>query len=343
MFSFQGRLTRWRFLTGAAIRIVLFAATIIGFPFILWAIGKATNCASVGGACGAVALTASMALKPVFFFIFVFSLIGISLRRARDTGLPASLGLIVPLLALGDISIGSLAGAHWSHAFAVGVLRPLPFPWFWLLALCAIVVLGVLPSRDSTGATPRTGRWAGLAARPPPFPLWILPTGALLAVAAIVVSQPNNKTGMMILMMMITSAGVPTFVVYSAALYGIWCVIQRRDRVAVGVLAVTLLPFDWWLYATISDQVSLKREADAIGAIKTEGLAHVPNVLVFQSSAVDGFFALHGVHGITEVIADGPYGASERSPTPDKENAVRAARQFCPRSRTCRQSTCCSR
>ena len=102
MILFGGRLKRRAYLAHAAIRVALFAATVVGFPYILFAVGKLTGCASVGGACGAVALVASTALKPIFFVAFVFSLIGICMRRTRDAGLPAALGLIVPGLVLAD-------------------------------------------------------------------------------------------------------------------------------------------------------------------------------------------------------------------------------------------------
>src|ERR1044072_9116663 len=109
---FGGRLRRLAYLTRAAIRVALFAATVVGFPYILFAIGKLTNCASPGGACGAVALVASTALKPIFFIAFVLSLVGISMRRTRDAGLPAAVGLIIPGLVTADYQFGLFGGAH---------------------------------------------------------------------------------------------------------------------------------------------------------------------------------------------------------------------------------------
>lgn len=44
------------------------------------------------------------------------------MRRARDAGLPAALGLIIPGLVLADYQFGLFGGAHWSYAFSSGVL-----------------------------------------------------------------------------------------------------------------------------------------------------------------------------------------------------------------------------
>jgi hypothetical protein len=56
MFRFSGRIDRTRFFIGVAIRIALFAASVVGFPFIQFALLNLSSCRSVSGACGAVAL-----------------------------------------------------------------------------------------------------------------------------------------------------------------------------------------------------------------------------------------------------------------------------------------------
>lgn len=148
MFRFRGFLGRKRFARAAAIRVGLFAACLFGFPFILWAVGQLTNCRSVGGACGAVALMTSAAVKPLVSIVFVFSFVGIALRRARDAGLPAWIGLFIPLLLVADAGFLIFFGAHWSFAFSAGVLRGAA-PLYVAVALICIAALSLLPSRDT--------------------------------------------------------------------------------------------------------------------------------------------------------------------------------------------------
>ena len=54
MFEFYGRFTRAQFLRASAIRIGLFAASVIGFPFLLAALAQTSGCRGIGGACGAL-------------------------------------------------------------------------------------------------------------------------------------------------------------------------------------------------------------------------------------------------------------------------------------------------
>ncbi len=147
MFRFGGRLGRKRFAWGAAIRLLLMAAGIIGFPYLVWIVGQYTACSRIGGACGAVALTTSMFGKPPIVMLFIFSFCGICLRRARDAGLPAAIGLVVPFLLLRDTSFLVLAGAHWSFAMVAGVVS-VPVPFALIVSLLCIAVLCLLPSRD---------------------------------------------------------------------------------------------------------------------------------------------------------------------------------------------------
>jgi uncharacterized membrane protein YhaH (DUF805 family) len=146
MFRFHGRLGRKRFIWGALIRIALFAASVAGFPYLLMAVASLTGCSRVGGACGAVGLMASAILEPAFFVVFVFSFIGIAVRRSRDAGMPAWAGLFIPLLLASDYVFLVFAGTPWSFGFSQGVMHAVA-PIFIALALGCIAFLAVLAPR----------------------------------------------------------------------------------------------------------------------------------------------------------------------------------------------------
>lgn len=97
MFKFDGFIDRRTFLRAAALRLGLFIASVLVFPFLLMGLASISACARVGGACGAVGLLGSMAFKPLAFVLLVFSFVGISMRRTRDVGMPGPLGLFIPL------------------------------------------------------------------------------------------------------------------------------------------------------------------------------------------------------------------------------------------------------
>jgi uncharacterized membrane protein YhaH (DUF805 family) len=161
MFKFHGTLDRRQFLWAAALRIGLFVASIVGFPFLVRAVASATRCGV--DTCGAVGLITAMAFKPLAFMIFVFSFVGVSVRRAGDAGVPGWIGLFVPVLFAFDYGFFLFAGASWAFAFSAGVLR-IPAPWHTLLALACIAALCALPSRrDGPGSRNPFG-YAGLAA-----------------------------------------------------------------------------------------------------------------------------------------------------------------------------------
>jgi uncharacterized membrane protein YhaH (DUF805 family) len=146
MLRFAGYLDRKGFLWAAALRLTLFVASVVGFPFALSMVAIASNCRSVGGACGAVGLVTAVALKPLAFVLLVSSFVGISLRRVRDAGMPAWIGLIIPLLLAADYQFLIFSAAPWSFAFSAGVLMT-PVPQFAIFALVCIAVLCIFPSR----------------------------------------------------------------------------------------------------------------------------------------------------------------------------------------------------
>src|SRR5262245_54321876 len=141
---FTGTLSRGRFAKGALIRIALLVAITAGFPFILRAIFQATACARVGGACGAVALVASFYLKPLIYLAFVFSFVGITMRRLRDLALPAAMVIILVVLMLGDLMFGITFGAPWSLGFVLG--GSVQWPRYLFASLLCIAFLCLVPS-----------------------------------------------------------------------------------------------------------------------------------------------------------------------------------------------------
>ena len=148
MFTFTGYLNQRRFAYAAGVRIGLFIASLLAFPFALYGLTILTDCRSTGGACGAVGLVGAMAFKPLVAYLFVFSFFGISFRRSRDAGLPAWIGLVIPLLFAVDLNNLMVIGAPWSLAFSQGIGTS--WPRFAAQALACVLILCLLPSREPT-------------------------------------------------------------------------------------------------------------------------------------------------------------------------------------------------
>lgn len=192
MFRFFGTIGRKAFLRGSAFRIGLFVASVFGFPFLLIALGAITNCRGIGGACGAVGVLAAVALKPLAFVIFVFSFVGIAMRRARDAGVPGWIGLLIPLLFAADHTFLVYSATPWGFPFSAGVLK-LQFPRYSLLALACVAALGALPSRND-----------GSASRNPFGPMGWVALGlgifiAAFAALAILATSPAARTAFFLL------------------------------------------------------------------------------------------------------------------------------------------------
>ena len=166
MFEFYGRFTRAQFVRASAIRIGLFAASVVGFPFLLVALSQVSGCQSIGGACGVVELLAATAFKPLAFVLFVVSFAGISVRRVRDMDLPDWLGLLVPSFFAADWQFLVTAGAPWSLAFSAGVLDR-SFPFFTLLGLTGTAILCAMPSGAAARIPDSSGRAGSPVSEPP--------------------------------------------------------------------------------------------------------------------------------------------------------------------------------
>ena len=164
MFTFSGHIDSRHFLRASLLRLALFVASVVVCPLILSGILVVSGCQRVGGACGAMGLIVATAYKPLATALLIFSFVGISLRRVRDVGGPAWMGLFIPLLFAADQTMLTVVGAPWTLGFTMGVLFG-RVPVYALLALWCIAILCVLPSGSGRGGFGMPGRIAfGLGA-----------------------------------------------------------------------------------------------------------------------------------------------------------------------------------
>lgn len=135
----------FRWLTTAAL-LVLF---ILAFPFILPPLVRATGCAGVGGACGAMALLLGIYLRlPVVLGVGVFIAV-LTWKRSRSVGAHPWVFIFVLLMYLAALPFLLSFGNFWGASFALGLIRiggPLPI----VMLLATLISLSYLP--DSTKA-----------------------------------------------------------------------------------------------------------------------------------------------------------------------------------------------
>lgn len=314
MFEFYGRFTRAQFASASAIRIGLFAASVVGFPFLLVPLSQATGCQSIGGACGVVELLIATAVKPLAFVLFVFSFAGISVRRVRDMGVPGWVGLCVPVLFAADWRFLVTVGAPWTLAFSTGILD-LSFPFFTLLGLMGTAILcavpsGVLQAEESSG---RAGSPTSEPSSSPPSSIAAssaarIPVRTLLALA-LVPAAIAFKLGMsdevsfwLAVATMSVTMFLPTLALYFAVLLGLYLVATRRNATSCGILVLASLPFADCGYAQWSTARAHEQEAREIAAIATTPVATIPATLVWQSSGGLGENAVWTIPAIQRVI-----------------------------------------
>ncbi|WP_271894212.1 hypothetical protein [Candidatus Phyllobacterium onerii] len=316
MFTFTGYLNQRRFAYAAGLRIGLFVASILAFPFALYGLKFLTNCRSVDGTCGAVGLVGAMAFKPLVAYLFVLSFLGISLRRSRDAGLPAWIGLAIPLLLAADLNNLIVIGAPWSLAFSQGIGTS--WPRFAVQALACIFILCLLPSREPTSGTSfpfgNAGKMAfalGLyisffnvlsvlsgnrALDPYMRPIWMMmprPASKCRTKkiwSAIIVSFVAYalmvETGPLLLISLpvnLTTILLPTFLLYLAL---IWTIVRSTKARTIGsflLVALAASPFLHWGYSRWVVSQAEVREAAEIKAIPTIAPGFVPPVLVVES------------------------------------------------------------
>jgi len=222
MFEFYGVLARRRFLLAAALRIALFLASVVAFPHFLVAVAAVTDCHRIGGACGAVGVITAMAYKPLAFVLFVFSFIGISLRRTRDIGVPGWIGMFIPLLFAADQTFFTMAGAPGSLPLLMGARAPS----YALLGLACTAALCALPARDDGSGNP-FGRAGQIA-----FALGLFV--AAHAILAIVSSFPAAREVVSAARALLSTIGVllPYAMVSLVALLA-WIAWRERDHTIV--------------------------------------------------------------------------------------------------------------
>jgi hypothetical protein len=151
VFNFGGLMDRRMFCRAAAPRLGLFFASVA--PWLLMAIASASGYAPVLGEVGAMGLfVVTIILLPLAFALFIFSFVGISMRRTRDAGMPGPLGLLSPLLFASNFPFLVHAGAP-GGPFSKGVLFQ-SLPMASLLALYCIAILCAMPPRYNRGANP---------------------------------------------------------------------------------------------------------------------------------------------------------------------------------------------
>ena len=306
MFKFAGHIGRKRFFWASALRIGLFFASIAGLPSLFSAVAAMAGCRGTD-ACGAVGLLGASVFKPLAFALFVFSFAGIAMRRTRDSGIPAWIGLIVLVLLVADHRFLVFAGAPWSFAFPAGVQRA-SFPYFTLLALICVGVLCALPSR---GDKPLWRDPFGKSDAAP-VPVRSLLTLALaLTIVTFAWAMPAEVSPSMlpiVFLMQLSVAALPTFVLHFCLLLTLTLVITRRSAGSIALLALAVLPFAQWAYTHWETSRERELEVAEIAAIPTEPATRVPATIVVESASTTGMDEVWTVPGIQHLISKGAYG-----------------------------------
>jgi hypothetical protein len=140
----------------AGLRVGIFLALTIGFPFIVYGLIVATGARGVGGASGALAVVAGVYLKPIFIVAFLISLLSPCWRRMRSLGLPGFVGLLAPFLFLMDWPYLLIVGTHWGVAFSLGIWKA-SAPLYAMIALAMLVAMVVASPSDDGSPGERFG------------------------------------------------------------------------------------------------------------------------------------------------------------------------------------------
>ncbi len=303
MFRFAGHIGCQRFFWASALRIGLFVASIAGFP---WVVAATTGCRGTD-ACGAIGLVAATAFRPLVFVLFVFSFAGISMRRARDAGIPVWIGLVILVLLVADYRFLVFAAAPWSFAFSAGVLRG-SFPYFALLALVCVGVLCALPSRGDKPLWRDPFAKAGAPAVPVRS---LLALALVLTIVTFASGMPAEVSAPALPVVFLTQLGVavlPTFVLHFCLLLGVTLAVTRRTAGSIAFLALAALPFAHWAYSYWETSKEGELEAAEIGAMPTALVTRVPATIVVESGSTTGMDEVWTVPGIQHLISKGAYG-----------------------------------
>jgi uncharacterized membrane protein YhaH (DUF805 family) len=312
-FNFTGRLDRHRFLQGSTIRIGLYAAVVVAY-YCAFAFLRETTC-HPGTACGMTAFIGANLLRLAATALFVFSFIGISVRRVRDAGGPGWLGLLVPILLVVDyplfgyLELTVIRLTTTNHASISSA-----FPLTSILSLICIAILCVLPSRSNGSSPDRALRevwsaalsWIGWPEELPVLPIkWLVILAFVLTTAAFVLALPRLFSLYLMLalfMSMAVTTILPTFLLYFSLLFSAFLVVKLQTRRSAIFLVLTMLPMAHWIYAHWEPSIVHRRETAEIAAIPTVSLGHVPATIVVESSLARGLPSVWTIPAIEQAI-----------------------------------------
>lgn len=91
--------------------------------------------------------------------------ISVPAPRSRDAGLPAWIGLAIPLQLAADLNNLMVVGAPWSLAFSQGIGTS--WPRFAVQARACLFILCLLPSREPTSGNISMAHWESHFKCPP--------------------------------------------------------------------------------------------------------------------------------------------------------------------------------
>ena len=122
---FAGRMTRAEYAEAVAARLGVFAAGVLGIPASLHALNQTQYCPPE--MCGPMAASwTTLIVMPVLYFGLLLSLLGISVRRLRDIGLPVALAIAIPVLMLGDLLAALTLDGFVFDSYVRHSVHPIP-------------------------------------------------------------------------------------------------------------------------------------------------------------------------------------------------------------------------
>jgi len=179
MFTWKGALNRAAYARRCATVVGLLVGTVLLFPFLLQWLVTASRCGM--DTCGALALVASTAIRPILFAATFAMGLSACIRRSRDAGLRPWMGAFPLLMLVADQGFLQYAGSGWAYPFSAGILS-IRAPVY---ALFGVILMGLLavPARNAlrggeSRALDRTlgvlGAWLVIGAGMRVADLWVL-------------------------------------------------------------------------------------------------------------------------------------------------------------------------
>lgn len=175
-------MTKSAFRRAAAIWIGTLTGFVLLFPFLLFALVKASSCAGVGGACGALAAVIGVTLKPLGVIVLGALLVTALWRRVRGLAMNHAWGGVTVLWMLGSMAVLVGFGNFWGANFALGLAY---MPPVVLLAMTMSLSFFLCFAEASAVHTARTGALAA----------WVV--AAVAALHVTVLMLPSIVFGLM--------------------------------------------------------------------------------------------------------------------------------------------------